>query len=181
MTITFLNCLPPPTAVNAKLPNSEVKGQMLTHTAPALPPPPSCLTSVSRSASSVWTLVLREVRATLMRVSLSISRVTFTSSRTDKAFSFAASKPSAMTLGWRPCTEKSRSDSYLFRHHFQFHIILSGSKYWIILPRSTRQTASCFKKMTHDRIRSNLLFRHFQILSLTLKMGEIINVKMTFD
>lgn len=65
------------------------------------------LTSVSRSASSLWTLVLREVRATLMRVSLSISRVTFTSSRAAKAFSFAASKPSATILGWRPCSRKS--------------------------------------------------------------------------
>lgn len=60
---------------------------------------PINLTSVSRSASSLWTLVLREVRATLMRISLSISRVTFNSSRVAKAFSFAASKPSAMILG----------------------------------------------------------------------------------
>lgn len=62
----------------------------------------SVLTSVSRSASSLWTLVLREVRATFSRVSLSISWVTFTSSRVARAFSFAASNPSAMILGWRP-------------------------------------------------------------------------------
>lgn len=39
-------------------------------------------TSVSRSASSVWTLVLRDVLATCIRVSLSISRDTLHSSKT---------------------------------------------------------------------------------------------------
>lgn len=72
---------------------------------------PLCLTSVSRSASSEYTLVLREVRATLMSVSRSISRVTFNSSRTANAFSLADSKPSAMILGWRPCKTKSKGEN----------------------------------------------------------------------
>lgn len=72
---------------------------------------PLCLTSVSRSASSEYTLVLREVRATLMSVSRSISRVTFNSSRTANAFSLADSKPSAMILGWRPCKTKSKREN----------------------------------------------------------------------
>ncbi len=63
------------------------------------------LTSVSKSANSTWTLVLREVRATSMRVSRSISFTTFTSSSTSRALSLAASKPSAITLGWRPCRQ----------------------------------------------------------------------------
>lgn len=80
------------------------------------------LTSVSRSASSLWTLVLREVRATFSRVSLSISWVTFTSSKVARAFSFAASKPSAMILGWRPLKINVRTlircKLFLMRFHF---------------------------------------------------------------
>ena len=85
---------------------------------------PSYLTSVSRSASSEWTLVLREVRATLMSVSLSISWVTFSSSRTARAFSLAASKPSATILGWRPCSTKSKHEC--IKHKVQEMLMKSG-------------------------------------------------------
>lgn len=62
-------------------------------------------TSVKTSASSAWTLVRRDVLATSMSVSLSISLLTFTCSKNWSAFSFAASNPSVIILGWRPYNE----------------------------------------------------------------------------
>ena len=60
------------------------------------------LTLVRRSASSVWTLVLREVLATCTSVSLSISLFTFTASRTSRDLFLASSKPSVIRRGCRP-------------------------------------------------------------------------------
>ena len=60
------------------------------------------LTLVRRSASSVWTLVLREVLATCTSVSLSISLFTFTASKTSRDLFLASSKPSVIRRGCRP-------------------------------------------------------------------------------
>lgn len=60
------------------------------------------LTSVKTSASSECTLVRREVLATSISISLSISFVTLTCSKTWRAFSFAASNPSVTIRGCKP-------------------------------------------------------------------------------
>lgn len=75
------------TTDNGKVPSHKIN---LTHT------------SVKTSASSACTFVRRDVLATSISVSLSISLFTLIRSKTWRAFSFAASNPSVIILGWRP-------------------------------------------------------------------------------
>lgn len=110
------------------------------------------VTSVRRSASSAWTFVRRDVLATLIKVSLSISLVTFSLSRTSRALSLAVSKPSAMILGWTPCSANKLNSEKSWTGQKYSSILFSSVQWHIECSTNLRDIKVClFKKFSNDK------------------------------